>query len=101
MASAPMSTAVLHLLSSFSRSLQSLEVPRFTLIFVFSMEPMPFGLNAGVEPVGRDDDLSLGHQLHQPGNLHLLLFCDGFHFLCDDAFSGGVHLRGVIHIFLL
>ena len=43
MDSAPIFTASFTFASSMSRSLQSLEVPRFTLIFVFSMDPMPLG----------------------------------------------------------
>ena len=43
-ASAPISTALWTLLSSMSGSVQSREVPRLTLIFVLSMEPMPLGL---------------------------------------------------------
>jgi len=43
MDSAPNSTASFTFKSSMFKSLQSLEVPRFTLILVFSMEPMPFG----------------------------------------------------------
>ena len=43
MDSAPIFTALFTLSSSISRSLQSLEVPRFTLILVRSMEPIPFG----------------------------------------------------------
>jgi len=44
--SAPMATARFTFSTSVSRSMQSLEVPRFTLIFVFSMEPMPLGSRA-------------------------------------------------------
>ena len=43
MDSTPIRTASFTLCSSIFRSLQSLDVPRLTLIFVFSMEPIPFG----------------------------------------------------------
>ena len=43
MDSAPIFTASLTFSSSISRSLQSRDVPKFTLIFVFSIEPMPLG----------------------------------------------------------
>ena len=43
MDSAPIFTASLTFSSSISISFQSLEVPRFTLIFVFSIEPMALG----------------------------------------------------------
>ena len=43
MASAPIFTALLTLSSSILRSTQSLEVPRFTLILVRSIEPIPLG----------------------------------------------------------
>ena len=41
--SAPISTAFFTFSTSTSKSLQSREVPRFTLIFVFNMDPMPLG----------------------------------------------------------
>jgi len=43
MDSAPIFTALFTFSTSTSMSLQSLEIPRFTLIFVFNMEPMPLG----------------------------------------------------------
>ena len=42
-ASAPMSTALFTFSISMSRSVQSLEVPRFTLILVRKRLPIPFG----------------------------------------------------------
>ena len=43
MDSAPILTASFTFCNSISKSLQSLEVPRFTLIFVLSLDPIPFG----------------------------------------------------------
>jgi len=42
-ASAPISTAECTFCISTSRSLQSLDTPRLTLILVFNIEPIPFG----------------------------------------------------------
>ena len=58
-------------------------------------------IDAGVQLIGRNGNLSAGNERHQVFHGHILFFCDFFQLRCYNAAACGVHLCCVIAFHLL
>ena len=67
--------------------------------FCFQHRADSIRLQAGMELVGRNHGLSLGHQRLKLSDIYLFLFCHCLHLRGDDSLAGSVHLCCIAHRF--